>query len=251
MGIQDGISVIVVVTAITVTVVEGGRHPVRERAVLARVRIRGDTVVVEIVVLKPVVAAIPVLVYASCGDLGTPDAVVRLVEVAVVIVVIVLAGVLAAVPVLAARGLLPLLPGELLLRGLCALLLGGVRALGRRKARSGPRGIVSFPGGLGELPSRMAERLGDRLRLSSPISSVAADPSGGFRLEGATDRFDGVVVAAAAPAAPRPPPPPGFPRPPPPPQSALPPALPRPRARAAPPSPPPPAAPLLPPSWAR
>ncbi len=57
-----------------------------------------------------------------------------------------------------------------------SLVLGGFRMmLSRRKNDDAPRrrGLFSFGGGLGELMSHLASRLGPALRLSTPVESLA------------------------------------------------------------------------------
>lgn len=83
-------------------------------------------------------------------------------------------------------------------RGALAAVLSAKKGGPRR-----PKGILSFPGGLGELAATMAARLGPRLVLGSPIEGIEPGRDGGFRLflaGGKTRESRALVLAAPAPA---------------------------------------------------
>ncbi len=77
-------------------------------------------------------------------------------------------------------------------------------ALKRRNTTGGPKGrIFSFPEGLGEIPAALAARLGDDLRLRSPVAAVARHGAGWrlhLRAAGAAAVHDCDVVVCALPA---------------------------------------------------
>lgn len=70
-------------------------------------------------------------------------------------------------------------------------------------AKGGPAGpggtLTTFQGGMGRLPECIAERLGSRLLLNSPIRAVERTPSG-FRLTGSSLEIEADKVVLALPA---------------------------------------------------
>jgi oxygen-dependent protoporphyrinogen oxidase len=92
--------------------------------------------------------------------------------------------------------------------GLAALELdhGGIfRGMIARRRKGGVvtrRGrLTSFPGGLEELPAALAERLGERVRLSTSVTNIEPKEGGGYRLSfaGGPSR-DATAVVLACPS---------------------------------------------------
>jgi protoporphyrinogen/coproporphyrinogen III oxidase len=75
----------------------------------------------------------------------------------------------------------------------------------RRGGRVDPPPTLSFRDGMQTLPAAMAARLGDRVRLSTPVRGIEAAPHGGWRLrlDGETIAAETVVLTTPAPAAAR------------------------------------------------
>lgn len=78
-----------------------------------------------------------------------------------------------------------------------SVLLGAMR---RPKAPPGPRTPFSFRDGLETLTRALAERLGDRLRLSAPVERVVRDGAG-FRIDAPGGPYDAERVVVAVPGA--------------------------------------------------
>jgi oxygen-dependent protoporphyrinogen oxidase len=58
---------------------------------------------------------------------------------------------------------------------------------------------VSFPDGMGEIPSTLAARLGDRMHTTAPVQAIMRDGTGWtVRVGGAETRYDAVVCATPA-----------------------------------------------------
>lgn len=86
-----------------------------------------------------------------------------------------------------------------------SILRGAIRARkAARKASAGPtpKGLLSFPGGLQTLPVRIAELLGDRLSLATPVTALHREGSH-WRIEtaGASISAERLIVATPAPVA--------------------------------------------------
>ncbi len=81
-------------------------------------------------------------------------------------------------------------------------ILRGAILSRRDRAKPGgpkpPRGLLSFREGLETLPRRIADRLGDRVRLNRPIESLERDGAWSIRAGGEEFSADRVVVATSA-----------------------------------------------------
>jgi oxygen-dependent protoporphyrinogen oxidase len=74
-------------------------------------------------------------------------------------------------------------------------------AMARLGGGGAPRGhLTTLRGGAGQLCERMAERLGDRVRLSCAVTAIEPRASGGWRLVTPGGALDADVVALASPA---------------------------------------------------
>jgi oxygen-dependent protoporphyrinogen oxidase len=81
-----------------------------------------------------------------------------------------------------------------------SLLRGALASRRGRPAPRTPRGLLSFPEGLETLPRALAGRLGERLRLRSPVRSLRCD-AGRWKVETDRETLEAESVVLAAPAA--------------------------------------------------
>jgi oxygen-dependent protoporphyrinogen oxidase len=88
-----------------------------------------------------------------------------------------------------------------LTRAMIAKMREARRAGGKSGGPAGPGGtLTTFEGGMERLPQHLAGRLGDRLRLGTPVHEIRRNAGGGFTLTSGAGDFDADEVLLSVPA---------------------------------------------------